>query len=106
MSCSSPSSARLDARYLKILATTSRKLAAVVTSADELWRSRQVFQRYGNIRHLLPVHVLKPRSTWAALHKALASRHTPGPYVCARHFLSQERVAHWVGVSHLLTLSA
>ena len=54
MSCSSPSSARLDARYLKILATTSRKLAAVVTSADELWRSRQVFQRYGNIRHLLP----------------------------------------------------
>ena len=87
---------------------TSREVAALMAGADEqLWRrkvvswSRDILRR--NIRRLLPVGVLKPRSTWAALYRALASRHIPGHYVGAHHFLTRERVARWVSLSHLLS---
>ena len=94
----------LNASSLHVLSFTSREVAALMAGADEqLWR-RKVVTRYRNIRRLLPVGVLKPRSTWAALYRALASRHIPGHYVGAHHFLTQERVAQWVSLSHLLSL--
>ena len=93
----------LNASSLHVLSFTSREVAALMAGADEqLWR-RKVVTRYRNIRRLLPVGVLKPRSTWAALYRALASRHIPGHYVGAHHFLTQERVAQWVSLSHLLS---
>lgn len=92
----------VDAPSMLALSLTSRELAALMASGDELWR-RKVVDRYRNIRRLLPPGSLTPRSTWAALYRALASRHIPGDYVGAHHFLSEERVAQWVSVSHLLS---
>ena len=73
-----------------------------MAGSDELWR-RKVVDRYRNIRRLLPPGALTPRSTWAGLYRALAPRHIPGDYVGAHHFLSKERVAQWVSVSHSLS---
>ena len=92
----------LDAPHLNVLATTSSVVAVTVAGADELWRT-QVLQRYDTIRHLLPVGALTPRTTWAALYRALASRDCPGIHVGNHHFLSQRRVAQWVRKSDSLS---
>ena len=92
----------LDAPELNVLATTSHEVAVTVAGADELWCT-QVLQRYSTIRSLLPVDTLTPRTTWAALYRALASPNCPGTYVGHRHFLSQRRVAQWVRKSDSLS---
>ena len=102
----------LNASSLHVLSFTSREVAALMAGADEqLSRGAVVASKGGHAIPQYPpppargctVGVLKPRSTWAALYRALASRHIPGHYVGAHHFLTQERVAQWVSLSHLLS---